>query len=60
MSAWITQNMGTILVGLIVLLAVGSAVLTLRKNKKQGKSSCGCGCSTCPMGGTCHSSKKPS
>jgi hypothetical protein len=27
------------------------------KNKKQGKSSCGCGCSSCGMKDSCHGKK---
>lgn len=50
---WIIQNAGTILV-LLVLAAIVAAVLCgMRRNKKAGKSACGCGCSSCPMSGEC-------
>ncbi len=49
----ISENIGTIAV--LVILAVISALIVWRiiKNKKEGKSSCGCGCSNCPMSGEC-------
>ena len=46
-----------IVVGVIVVLCVlilGRKV----KNLKEGKSSCGCGCSSCPQGEMCHSKEK--
>lgn len=46
-----------IVVGVIVVLCVlilGRKV----KNVKEGKSSCGCGCSSCPQGEMCHSKEK--
>ena len=53
----IIDNMGTILVSLALAgLAVWIAV-RLRKDRKQGKSSCGGSCGCCPMSGSCH---KPS
>ena len=43
---------------LIIVAAVFLAVIVneIRK-KKQGKSSCSCGCSGCPMNDTCHKDK---
>ena len=53
----IIDNLGTILVSLALAgLAVWIAV-RLRKDRKQGKSSCGGSCGCCPMSGSCH---KPS
>ena len=50
----IIDNMGTILVSLALAgLAVWIAV-RLRKDRKQGKSSCGGSCGCCPMSGSCH------
>lgn len=44
----------TILICLGLAAAVGGAIYVLIRDKKQGKSSCGCGCSSCPMGDACH------
>ena len=52
------SNMGTIIVSLILLVIVGFAVRSLISNKKNGKSSCGCGCANCPSAGICHGAKK--
>lgn len=48
------DNIGTILISLALIGAAAGIILRLRKDRKQGKSSCGCGCSNCPMSGTCH------
>ena len=51
---WIVQNIGSLLVGGVLLMIVGVVIYRMRKDKKAGKSSCGCNCSGCPMGGKCH------
>ena len=51
MLAWITENIGTILISAVLLLVV---VLIIRNDKKKGKSSCGCNCAHCAMSGSCH------
>jgi hypothetical protein len=54
MLAWLTENIGTIVVSLILIAVVSLIVVRLIKDKKQGKSSCGCGCENCAMHGKCH------
>lgn len=51
---WITENLGTIIVALILAAVVFAILRKLVKDKKQGKSSCGCNCASCAMGGQCH------
>lgn len=51
---WIAANLGTIVVGLVLLIIVGLVVFKLVRDKKKGKSTCGCGCSNCAMKGSCH------
>lgn len=51
---WFMENLGTIVTLLVVIAIMGSIVFTMIKNAKRGKSSCGCHCSSCPMGGACH------
>ena len=39
--------MGNIIVAAILIAAVGIVIWTMRKDKKAGKRSCGCGCENC-------------
>ncbi len=56
--AWILENLSTIIVLIVVVAILSLIVVKMIKDKKQGKSSCGCNCSSCPMGGSCNSIKK--
>ena len=47
------ENLGTIIVGAVLLVILASALIKLRKDKKEGKG-CGCGCAGCPSQGMCH------
>lgn len=51
---WIAQNLSTILIALGVFFLCFAIVQKLIRDKKKGKSSCGCGCSNCAMSGMCH------
>lgn len=55
MLSFISQNLATIIVLLVVVLVFGLVVFKLIKDKKTGKSSCSCGCGGCPMKDSCHS-----
>lgn len=52
--------MGTLLVGLILLLIVGFIIRSMTKDKKNGKGGCGCGCSSCASASLCHGNHKNS
>ncbi|WP_303823540.1 FeoB-associated Cys-rich membrane protein [Ruminococcus flavefaciens] len=54
MLAWLSENLGTIIVSLILIAVVSTVIVKMVKDKKQGKSSCGCGCENCAMHGKCH------
>jgi len=54
MLAWLFENIATILICVVLLAIVAAIIINLIKNKRQGKSSCGNGCQSCPMSGTCH------
>ena len=54
---WFTQNLGTIVVLLIVAVISGFATFSIIRNKKKGGCSCGCGCDGCAMAGNCHPDK---
>ena len=44
------MNPADIIVLLAVAVMIGAAVIVLRRNKKKGKSFCGCDCSQCSQG----------
>lgn len=50
-------NIGSVLVGAIVLAVVALVIALMARDKKRGKSSCGSSCSCCPMSGKCHPAK---
>lgn len=54
MFKWIGENWATLVVGAVVIALAALAVIKLVRDKKAGKSSCGCGCANCPMSGSCH------
>lgn len=57
MFAWLSANLGTILIVLALTLIVTGVLVKLCRDKKKGKSSCGAGCAHCAMSGTCHGKK---
>ncbi|MDY4813537.1 MAG: FeoB-associated Cys-rich membrane protein [Ruminococcus sp.] len=57
MFAWIYENLATIIIGLIIALVIFAIIISIVLNRKKGKSSCGCGCSNCPMSGSCNLKK---
>lgn len=50
--------MATVIIGILVALAVGFVIRKIYKDKKAGKSACGCKCQGCPNSGICHGTKK--
>ena len=54
MFSWLAANISTIVIGLVLAAIVVAIILKLVRDKKAGRSSCGCGCSNCAMSGTCH------
>lgn len=47
MAAFIAENIGTAATGAVLLAVVAAIIRSMIKNKKEGKSSCGCGCEGC-------------
>lgn len=58
MLSWLSMNLATIIVFLVVALVVGLVVFKMVRDKKKGKSSCSCGCGGCPLKDSCHSNSK--
>ena len=54
MINFLVNNIGTIIVALIILIIVSLIITKLIRDKKKGKNSCGCGCENCPSAGICH------
>lgn len=51
--SFISDNIGNILVGLILLLLVWLIIRSLINDKKAGKSTCSHDCTSCGMGSSC-------
>ncbi len=58
MAEWLAANVGTIIISLILAGIVVAVIASKIREKKAGKSSCGCGCANCAMHGTCHETRK--
>ncbi len=54
MLDWFANNLATVLVSLALVAILGLIVFTTVRNKKKGKTSCGCGCKNCAMSESCH------
>ncbi len=54
MLDFISNNLASIIIGSFVFIIVGVVFIKLIRDKKNHKSSCGAGCSGCPMAGNCH------
>lgn len=54
MLSWISANIATILITLLLIAMVVGIIAVMRNDKKKGKSSCGGACGHCPMAGRCH------
>lgn len=58
MLAWLSKNIATIIICLVLAIIVALIIYNLVKDKKKGKSSCGCNCAHCAMAGSCHSANQ--
>ena len=55
MAAFLSANIGNIIVIIILIAVLALAIRSMIKDKKSGKGGCGCGCANCAMKGRCHS-----
>lgn len=58
MLHWISANLGTIVIAGVLLAVIVLISIQLIRDKKKGKSSCGCNCAHCAMAGQCHGGKR--
>ncbi len=54
MLEFLSANIGTVIVFVVLAIIVGAIIYKMYRDKKQGKSSCGCNCGSCPMANECH------
>lgn len=57
MLFWIMENLGTVVVSVLLLAAITAILVGMLRDRKKGESSCGCSCGGCPMGESCHQKK---
>ena len=50
-------SLGTILISLLLIAVVAGIVTALVRDRKKGKSTCGCGCKNCAMSQYCHNNR---
>ena len=54
MFEWIKANLATLLISAALAAAVVLVIIKMIRDRKKGRTSCGCGCADCPMSGKCH------
>ncbi|MFR1518830.1 MAG: FeoB-associated Cys-rich membrane protein [Clostridia bacterium] len=54
MVEFLTNNWGSLVIGIVAAAVIVWIAVGLYRNRKKGKSSCGCGCGHCPSSGICH------
>ena len=58
MIEWVINNIGSIIIGSVLLIILTLILVSLIKRKKKGKGRCGCGCANCPMSKSCNTKRK--
>ena len=54
MFTWLSANIANILIVLALIAVVTGVIVKMRKDKRKGKSACGCNCAHCAMHGAGH------
>ena len=54
MMVWLSENKGTLLISLVLLLIVAAIIIGMVKDRQKGKLACNAHCLHCPMGAYCH------
>ena len=58
MITWLAQNLGTILISIVLILLVGLIIKSMIRDKKMGKSACTGTCASCKMCAACRQAGK--
>lgn len=53
LTDFFAENIGTIVICIILIVIVALIIKSLIKDKKAGRNSCGCKCAGCANAGTC-------
>ena len=56
--SFIEGNLATVITLAVIAAIVALIIVGIVRDRKAGKSSCGCSCASCPMGGACHGKSK--
>ena len=55
---WFIENWTALLVIAAIATLVALIIVKMVRDRRAGKSSCGCGCASCPMSGSCHKAEE--
>jgi hypothetical protein len=58
MLAWLSEYLGTVIAALVLLAVIIAVAVSLVRDKKAGRSTCGANCAHCAMAGSCHNAAK--
>ena len=58
MTSWLAQNIGTILISIVLIVLVTVIIRNMIRDKKMGKSTCGGSCASCKMCVACRQAGK--
>ena len=58
MIIWLAENLGTILISIVLIVLVAMIIQTMIRDKKMGKSTCGGSCASCKMCAACRQAGK--
>ena len=58
MITWLAENLGTILISIVLIVLVAMIIQTMIRDKKMGKSTCGGSCASCKMCAACRQAGK--
>ncbi|MDD6308861.1 MAG: FeoB-associated Cys-rich membrane protein [Clostridia bacterium] len=57
MMTWLLHNISSIIICVVLIAVIASIIAYIVRNKRQGKTSCGCGCKSCALRDSCHGKK---
>ena len=58
MTSWLAQNIGTILISIVLIVLVTVIIRNMIRDKKMGKSTCDGSCASCKMCVACRQAGK--
>lgn len=58
MLSWLSANWGTLLICALLAALVAAILVKMVRDRRRGRSVCGCGCQNCALQGRCRNAKK--